>query len=57
MTEELLEGGCQCPNGYPPCSFCTEMDEEEADIYHNEGYAALVKYIKEQKEIEQWNIW
>ena len=57
MTDELLEGGCQCPNGHPPCSFCTEMDEDEAEIYCSEGYAALVDWVKNRKEIEEHNIW
>lgn len=57
MTDELLEGGCQCPAGHPPCSFCTEMDEDEAEIYCSEGHTALVDWVKNRKEIEQYNIW
>lgn len=38
-SDDLLDQGCSCPTGHPPCSFCTDalVDEEEREIYSAEG--------------------
>ena len=40
-------GGCSC-HTMPPCSFCTSMTEEEANVMGNEGYQGLEKFWKDQ---------
>lgn len=46
----LNSQGCTCHIGHPPCSFCLELDEEEADIYSNGGMKALGDYIEKREE-------
>ena len=48
MTDEMKEQGCSCHN-HPPCSFCTELTEEEGDIFWNGGMSALQEYWRESK--------
>ena len=42
-SDELLDRGCTCPGGHPPCSFCTDAfaDEEEREIYNAEGASGV----------------
>lgn len=37
--DDLLDRGCTCWTGNPPCSFCTDAleTEEEYEIYAEEG--------------------
>jgi hypothetical protein len=41
LTAEQLDRGCHCPMGHPPCDFCTNMDEEEAEAFATGGIAAI----------------
>lgn len=44
MDREMLERGCTCHLS-PPCTFCTEMTEEEFEAYESGGRDALEKLI------------
>ena len=43
---------CSC-HTMPPCSFCTSLTEEEADILWNDGIDGLTKYWKRNRSIEK----
>lgn len=47
MTRTEFHNGCTCgvPNAMPPCSFCTEMDEDETEAYCSGGMQALIPFI------------
>lgn len=45
VTIELLDRGCICFMGNPPCSFCTEMSQEEAEAYATGGRKALLSFV------------
>lgn len=45
MDADLFDRGCTCHTGHPPCSFCTDMAEEEADAYASGGHAALLPFV------------
>jgi hypothetical protein len=45
MDADLFDTGCTCHMGYPPCSFCTGMSEEEADAYCTGGKEALRPFV------------
>lgn len=46
MDAEMLERGCTCPFGAPPCSFCTGMDEGEMETYCEGGHLALREHVE-----------
>ena len=37
--------GCTCHLVHPPCTFCTEMAEEEVEVFVAGGYHALAPYV------------
>lgn len=41
MDEDYEARGCTCWQGHPPCSFCTSMTEEEADLFAQGGSQAV----------------
>jgi hypothetical protein len=38
---DLLDRGCTCHTSHPPCSFCTELGEDEIEVYHDGGAEAV----------------
>jgi hypothetical protein len=48
MDDYLKERGCTC-HEFPPCQFCTDLSEEESDIFWRDGMQALKKYWREQE--------
>jgi hypothetical protein len=50
---DMLDEGCLCPNGHPPCEFCVSLTEEELDVYQRYG-AAGVRRLREEKEEWQY---
>jgi hypothetical protein len=38
---DLLDEGCTCPTGHPPCSFCTSLDADEYEVYLSGGADAV----------------
>ncbi len=56
LDEYLIERGCICHCGHPPCSFCTSLNEEEADVYANHGRVGLREFFNRPR-IEDFNIW
>lgn len=48
MTDDLKEMGCTC-HSHPPCPFCMDLTEEEADIFSNEGMSALRTFWREEE--------
>jgi len=53
-AEEMVNNGygCSC-HSMPPCSFCTSMTEEEANIFWNEGMYGLEQYWKSRHELPE----
>jgi hypothetical protein len=45
---DMVVAGCRCHMGFPPCNFCTDLTEEEAEIYANRGYVALLDFVLAQ---------
>lgn len=45
---ELIMQGCTCHMGHPPCGFCTELTEEEFEIYATRGYGYLLDFVLAQ---------
>jgi hypothetical protein len=56
LSDYLVDCGCTCHCGNPPCSFCTSLNEEELDIYINSGIPDLRAYL-ETPTIEDFDIW
>lgn len=52
-SDDLLDQGCTCPMGHPPCSFCTDalVDEEEREIYLNEGARGVREHRRGDRAI------
>lgn len=48
-----MDEGCSCHIS-PPCSFCTSLTEEEADVYAKGGLDALRKYRQRQKDLDEY---
>lgn len=51
-TDFLIElGGCICNAGHAPCSFCTGMNEEQAEAWFSGGMQAL-KDLRNKEDVE-----
>jgi len=48
------EDSCVCFLGFPPCAFCTGLNEQEADAFWRGGLAALKKMREAEKEASFW---
>jgi hypothetical protein len=42
---KIINGECSCHLS-PPCTWCTELSEEEADIYGADGRNALIQHLE-----------
>lgn len=45
---------CYCSTTHPPCSFCTSLDEDEADVYGSGGSELLRQYRAAKLNGDPW---